>query len=306
MSGGVDSSVAAALLAEQGHDVTGRHAAAVGRRLRLRVLQRSATSRTPVASPAQLDVPHYVFNLADDFDRDVVDPYVAGYAAGRTPNPCVECNRSIKFGVLRAARSALGFDAVATGHHARVRRTSDGTLRAPTWYRPGEGPVLRALHARPAGARPGRCCRSASSRRRRSAPTLPGLGLRTADQAGEHGRLLHHARCDGARSSTSGSRRVPGAVLDTDGRTVGQHNGRGALHDRAATRPGPRGRRAPLRRRRRRREPRRSWSAPAPSSAAETSRCATRRWVTRAAADRSRARRADACARARGRGVRRR
>jgi tRNA-specific 2-thiouridylase len=72
---------------------------------------------------AQLGVPHYVFNFADDFTRDVVDPYVAGYASGTTPNPCVECNRSIKFGRLLERATALGFDAVATGHHARIERT---------------------------------------------------------------------------------------------------------------------------------------------------------------------------------------
>jgi tRNA-specific 2-thiouridylase len=78
---------------------------------------------------AQLDVPHYVFNLAEHFNERVVAPYVEGYAAGRTPNPCVECNRSIKFGVLLGRAAALGFDAVATGHHARVQSDLDGGFR---------------------------------------------------------------------------------------------------------------------------------------------------------------------------------
>ena len=128
MSGGVDSSVAAALLVEQGHDVTG-----VTLRLWGGESDSGCCSVGDVEDArrvaAQLDVPHYVFNLADDFERAVVHPYVDAHARGTTPNPCVECNRSIKFGVLLARADALGFDAVATGHHARVRRAPDGAYR---------------------------------------------------------------------------------------------------------------------------------------------------------------------------------
>jgi tRNA-specific 2-thiouridylase len=68
----------------------------------------------------QLGIVHHVFNFTEDFDRHVVDPYVADHAAGRTPNPCVSCNRHLKFDrFLRRARQ-LGFDAIATGHHARI------------------------------------------------------------------------------------------------------------------------------------------------------------------------------------------
>jgi tRNA-specific 2-thiouridylase len=69
---------------------------------------------------AQLGIPHYTFNFTEDFDTSVVAPYVDAHAAGLTPNPCVECNRSIKFGRLLERAEATGFDAVATGHHARV------------------------------------------------------------------------------------------------------------------------------------------------------------------------------------------
>jgi tRNA-specific 2-thiouridylase len=69
---------------------------------------------------AQLGIPHYTFNFTDDFDAAVVKPYVDAHAAGLTPTPCVECNRSIKFGRLLERAEATGFDAVATGHHARV------------------------------------------------------------------------------------------------------------------------------------------------------------------------------------------
>src|SRR6476646_4040364 len=120
MSGGVDSSVAAAMLADAGHDVTG-----VTLRLWGGDSDSGCCSVGDVEDArrvaAQLDIPHYVFNFADDFTAAVVDPYVDAYEAGRTPNPCVECNRSIKFGRLLDRARALGYDAVATGHHARVR-----------------------------------------------------------------------------------------------------------------------------------------------------------------------------------------
>ena len=124
MSGGVDSSVAAALLRDAGHDVTG-----VTLRLWGGDSDSGCCSVGDVEDArrvaAQLDIPHYVFNFADDFTAAVVDPYVDAYAAGRTPNPCIECNRSIKFGRLLDRADALGYDAVATGHHARVRATHD-------------------------------------------------------------------------------------------------------------------------------------------------------------------------------------
>ena len=74
---------------------------------------------------AQLGIPHYVFNFGDDFTAKVIDPYVDAYASGHTPNPCVECNRAIKFGRLLDRADALGFDSLATGHHARVRRRGE-------------------------------------------------------------------------------------------------------------------------------------------------------------------------------------
>lgn len=119
MSGGVDSSVAAALLAASGHQV-------VGATLKLW----GGDSDSGCCSVAdvddarsvarQLGVDHHVFNFAADFERAVIEPYVAEHAVGRTPNPCVECNRHVKFGALLARARRLGFDALATGHHARV------------------------------------------------------------------------------------------------------------------------------------------------------------------------------------------
>jgi tRNA-specific 2-thiouridylase len=119
MSGGVDSSVAALELLAAGHDVVG---------LTMRLW--GGASDTGCCSIAdvddarrvcqQLGIDHLVFNFTDDFDERVVQPYVDAHAHGRTPNPCIECNRHLKFHRLSERADLLGFDAVATGHHARV------------------------------------------------------------------------------------------------------------------------------------------------------------------------------------------
>ena len=128
MSGGVDSSVAAALLVEQGHDV-------VGATLKLW----GGPSDSGCCSVAdvedarrvaqQLGITHHVFNMTEEFDRNVVAPYVGEHALGRTPNPCIECNRSMKFDRLLHRADRLGFDRLATGHHARVAGPSAADRR---------------------------------------------------------------------------------------------------------------------------------------------------------------------------------
>lgn len=128
MSGGVDSSVAAALCVEAGHDVVG---------VTLRLWGGESDSGCCSVSDVedarrvahQLDIDHHVFNLADDFTRHVVGPYVTAHAEGRTPNPCIECNRHLKFDRLLSRATALGFDSVVTGHHARVVADASGVRR---------------------------------------------------------------------------------------------------------------------------------------------------------------------------------
>lgn len=128
MSGGVDSSVATAMLLEQGHDVTG-----VTLKLWGGASDSGCCSVSDVEDARrvaqQLGVAHHVFNFGEDFDRDVVDLYITEHAASRTPNPCIECNRSIKFARLLERSRALGFDALATGHHAAVLTDPTGKLR---------------------------------------------------------------------------------------------------------------------------------------------------------------------------------
>ena len=123
MSGGVDSSVAAALLADQGHDVVGATMKLWGG-----AGDSGCCSVADVEDARwvadQLGLTHHVFNFTDDFETHVVAPYAAAHEAGRTPNPCIECNRHLKFDRFLDRAARLGFDAVATGHHARV--TADG------------------------------------------------------------------------------------------------------------------------------------------------------------------------------------
>ncbi len=130
MSGGVDSSVAAALAVER----YGR-AQVVGATLKLW----GGASDSGCCSVADVEdarrvadllgITHHVFNFADEFTEHVVDPYVAGHAEGRTPNPCIECNRHLKFDRLFERARTLGYDAVATGHHARVDQDDEGRYR---------------------------------------------------------------------------------------------------------------------------------------------------------------------------------
>jgi tRNA-specific 2-thiouridylase len=222
MSGGVDSSVAAALLLEQGHDVTG-----VTLKLWGGESDSGCCSVGDVEDArrvaAQLDIPHYVFNLTDTFDDMVVEPYVREHEAGRTPNPCVECNRSIKFGALFRRAEALGFDAVATGHHARVTAEAHGAyaLRRGADDAKDQSYVLYML-----------------GQRELARTRLP-VGVLTKAQVREHAARLGLRTAAKAESMdvcfiTRGGRRSflaeridarAGSVVDVDGAVLAVHDG---------------------------------------------------------------------------------
>ena len=222
MSGGVDSSVAAALMRDQGHEVTG---------VTLKLWGGDSDSGCCSVSDvedarrvaAQLGVPHYVFNFADEFDAKVVDPYVTAYAAGRTPNPCIECNRSMKWGRLLDRARTMGFDAVATGHHARITSSPDGTAE----LRRGEDPAkdqsyVLAILDQPALAMtllPVGEMRKADVRAHAQR-----LGLRTATKA-ESMDVCFITR--GGRKKFLDARIAPnpGDIIDTAGAVVGVHDG---------------------------------------------------------------------------------
>ena len=221
MSGGVDSSVAAALLQEQGHEVTG-----VTLKLWGGVSDSGCCSVSDVEDArrvaAQLDIPHYVFNFTEEFDEHVVAPYAAAYEAGRTPNPCVECNRTMKFGRLLARAEQLGYDAVATGHHARVVTTPQGPMlgrgedaakdQSYVLYMLGRHELERTLL--PVGEM------SKADVRAKAAS----LGLRTASKK-ESMDVCFITR--GGREAFLGARieRRPGVVVDTSGNVVADHDG---------------------------------------------------------------------------------
>jgi tRNA-specific 2-thiouridylase len=131
MSGGVDSSVAAALLAEQGHDVIG---------LSMQLYDHSGEMTFGSCCSledlydarrvaAAINIPHYILNFEKQFNEHVVSNFVGEYAAGRTPLPCAHCNSDLKFTTLLDRANGFGADAVATGHYARVERTARGTIQ---------------------------------------------------------------------------------------------------------------------------------------------------------------------------------
>ncbi len=122
LSGGVDSAVAAARLVDAGHDVTGVHLALAEKRYAGGGRGCCTLEDVHDARRAAdvLGIPFYVWDFAERFREDVVEDFLAEYRAGRTPNPCVACNQHIKFAAVLDRARALGFDAVGTGHYARL------------------------------------------------------------------------------------------------------------------------------------------------------------------------------------------
>jgi tRNA-specific 2-thiouridylase len=219
MSGGVDSSVAAAVLRDEGHDVTG-----VTLKLWGGESDSGCCSAADVEDArrvaAQLGIPHYVFNFSDDFDAGVVAPYVDSYASGETPNPCVECNRTMKFGRVLERAVQLGYDEIATGHHARVVDAPGGraigrgvdAAKDQSYVLYMLGPREIARTRLPIGEMTKAEVRSRAR----------DLDLRTADKR-ESMDVCFIKR--GGRRVFLGDRigRKPGAIVDTSGAPVGAH-----------------------------------------------------------------------------------
>ncbi len=132
MSGGVDSAVAAARARDAGHDVVGVHLALSPKPATAREGARGCCTlddaRDARRAADALEIPFYVWDLAERFDRAVIADFTESYARGETPNPCLRCNERIKFAAVLDRALALGFDAVATGHYARVAQTPDGPV----------------------------------------------------------------------------------------------------------------------------------------------------------------------------------
>ena len=128
LSGGVDSLVSAALLKEEGYPLIGLHFV-TGYDTGASFSDEGSISRTMDALARQLDIPIHIIDLRTEFQQNVVDYFVATYANGKTPNPCLVCNPLIKFGILYSKAKKLGADRIATGHYARIEKTDDGRMR---------------------------------------------------------------------------------------------------------------------------------------------------------------------------------
>ncbi|PSL06100.1 tRNA-specific 2-thiouridylase [Haloactinopolyspora alba] len=226
MSGGVDSAVAAARLVEAGHDVTGVHLALSSNPQSFRSGARGCCtiedSRDARRAADVLGIPFYVWDLAERFRADVVDDFVAEYAAGRTPNPCLRCNEKIKFAAVLDRALALGFDAVGTGHYARVVDTPSGReLHRAVDPEKDQSYVLGVLtgeqlaHAMfPLGDTVKTDIRAEAERRDLAVARKPDS----------------HDICFISDGDTAGFLRdqlgeAPGEVVDTDGQVVGEHDG---------------------------------------------------------------------------------
>jgi tRNA-specific 2-thiouridylase len=226
MSGGVDSAVAAARAVDAGHDVTGVHLALSKNPQSFRTGARGCCSAEDAHDARRaadvIGIPFYVWDLSDRFAADVVHDFVAEYAAGRTPNPCVKCNEKIKFSAVLDRAVALGFEAVCTGHYARLIRTDAGVeLHRAIDADKDQSYVLGVLSQDqlqrsffPLGGSPKSGVRAEASRR----------GLAVADKPDSHDIcFIADGDTAGYLDRQLGNR--PGDILDEEGAKIGKHAG---------------------------------------------------------------------------------
>lgn len=226
MSGGVDSAVAAARMVRSGYDVTGVHLALSSNPQSFRSGARGCCtiedSRDARRAADNLGIPFYIWDLAERFRADVVDDFVAEYAAGRTPNPCLRCNEKIKFSAVLERALGLGFDAVVTGHYARVVEGSNGReLHRAVDPEKDQSYVLGVL--------------TAEQLQRAIFPLGDTLKSGIRDEAESYGLSVarkpdSHDICFIADGNTAGFLegqlgQAPGSIVDTDGEVVGEHDG---------------------------------------------------------------------------------
>jgi tRNA-uridine 2-sulfurtransferase len=222
MSGGVDSATAAARAVDAGHEVTGVHLALSENPSSYRTGARGCCTledaRDARRAADVIGIPFYVWDMAERFRRDVVDDFVAEYAAGRTPNPCLRCNEKIKFAAVLDRALALGFDAVCTGHYARLEGDVLHRAQDP---RKDQSYVLAVLTKAqlskamfPLGDTPKDQVRAEAARR----------GLLVADKPDSHD-VCFVADGDTRGFLTRKLGDAPGSVVDETGAIVGEHGG---------------------------------------------------------------------------------
>jgi tRNA-specific 2-thiouridylase len=227
MSGGVDSAVAAARMVEAGHEVVGVHLALSQNAATLRESARGCCTIEDAGDARRvadmIGIPFYVWDMAARFKSDVVDDFIAEYAAGRTPNPCLRCNEKIKFAALLDKALALGFDAVATGHYAQIVVGAGGARALHRGVDMGKDQsyVLGVLDA-------GQLARSFF-------PLGDTTKAQVRAEAAAHGFYVaakpdSHDICfipdgDTRKWLTERLGEQPGDIVDAQGTTVGQHGG---------------------------------------------------------------------------------
>ncbi|TLQ00321.1 tRNA 2-thiouridine(34) synthase MnmA [Nesterenkonia salmonea] len=228
MSGGVDSAVAAARAVDAGHEVVGVHLALSRMPGTLRTGSRGCCtiedSSDAWRACEKLGIPFYVWDFSERFKADVVDDFIAEYAAGRTPNPCMRCNEKIKFEALLDKAIALGFDAVATGHYAKIIEGHEGSRelhRAATWTK-DQSYVLGVLNDQqlahcmfPLGETPSKDLVRAEAAER---------GLSVAQKPDSHDICFIP---DGDTRGWLAEQidMTSGPILDSEGNQIGEHDG---------------------------------------------------------------------------------
>ena len=227
MSGGIDSAYSACLLKKQGYKTVGFTFDLLPRGLRSESNPKVCCSAISMHRARRiadrLSIPHYVINMQEEFEHYVIRKFVDEYGKGRTPNPCVLCNRHIKFASFLEKALAMGADRVATGHYARLEETPRG-LAPEEGEGQGKGPIVLPLSRPATPTSPAWPSPSDRTRRRRCAASLP----RTP--AGRR-------RCGKARISASSPAMITGRfigqfiplrrgpVVTVDGARVGYHDG---------------------------------------------------------------------------------
>ncbi len=227
LSGGVDSAVAAARLVEAGHEVTGVHLALSRNPELYRSGSRGCCSLADANDARRaadvLGIPFYVWDFSERFAADVVADFVAEYAAGRTPNPCLRCNEKIKFAAVLERGIALGFDAIATGHYARLDHPGGGvSLHRAAEPDKDQSYVLGVLDA----AQLGRCAFPLGDVDSKPALRVEAAqrGLLVADKPDSHDIcFIPTGDTAGFLNDRLGSR--PGDIVDATGEVVGAHAG---------------------------------------------------------------------------------